>query len=111
LANRRLRREQDRQGTGQGIVLDIVLGIVGALVGGFIFDAAGGVGVTGFNAWTRRLLGSPGRPSRRRYRCRSDRRQDGPLKTAAMILSPAKEFVPRRCKIFFQNFGNFLLGI
>ena len=37
---------------GQGIVLDIVLGIVGALVGGFIFDAAGGVGVTGFNVWS-----------------------------------------------------------
>ena len=37
---------------GQGIVLDIVLGIVGALVGGFIFGAAGGVGVTGFNAWS-----------------------------------------------------------
>jgi uncharacterized membrane protein YeaQ/YmgE (transglycosylase-associated protein family) len=36
----------------QGIVLDIVLGIVGALVGGFIFDAAGKVGVIGFNAWS-----------------------------------------------------------
>jgi uncharacterized membrane protein YeaQ/YmgE (transglycosylase-associated protein family) len=36
----------------QGIVLDIVLGIVGALLGGFIFDAAGKVGVTGFNAWS-----------------------------------------------------------
>ncbi len=33
---------------GQGIVL----GIAGALVGGFIFDAAGKVGVTGFNAWS-----------------------------------------------------------
>ena len=39
-------------GTGQGVVLDIVLGIVGALVGGFIFDALGGVGVTGFNFWS-----------------------------------------------------------
>ena len=37
---------------GQGILLDIVLGIVGALVGGFIFESAGGVGVTGFNAWS-----------------------------------------------------------
>jgi uncharacterized membrane protein YeaQ/YmgE (transglycosylase-associated protein family) len=36
----------------QGIVLDIALGIIGALVGGFIFDAAGKVGVTGFNAWS-----------------------------------------------------------
>jgi uncharacterized membrane protein YeaQ/YmgE (transglycosylase-associated protein family) len=37
---------------GQGIVLDVALGMVGALVGGFIFDAIGGVGVTGFNAWS-----------------------------------------------------------
>jgi uncharacterized membrane protein YeaQ/YmgE (transglycosylase-associated protein family) len=37
---------------GQGILLDIALGIIGALVGGFIFDAAGGTGVTGFNAWS-----------------------------------------------------------
>jgi uncharacterized membrane protein YeaQ/YmgE (transglycosylase-associated protein family) len=37
---------------GQGMVLDMVLGIIGALVGGFIFDAAGKVGVTGFNAWS-----------------------------------------------------------
>jgi uncharacterized membrane protein YeaQ/YmgE (transglycosylase-associated protein family) len=36
----------------QGIVLDIVLGIIGALVGGLIFDAAGGIGLTGFNAWS-----------------------------------------------------------
>jgi uncharacterized membrane protein YeaQ/YmgE (transglycosylase-associated protein family) len=37
---------------GQGVLLDIALGIIGALVGGFIFDAAGGVGVTDFNAWS-----------------------------------------------------------
>jgi uncharacterized membrane protein YeaQ/YmgE (transglycosylase-associated protein family) len=37
---------------GQGIALDMALGIIGALVGGFIFDAAGKVGVTGFNAWS-----------------------------------------------------------
>jgi uncharacterized membrane protein YeaQ/YmgE (transglycosylase-associated protein family) len=37
---------------GQGIVLDIGLGMLGALVGGFIFDAIGGVGVTGLNAWS-----------------------------------------------------------
>jgi uncharacterized membrane protein YeaQ/YmgE (transglycosylase-associated protein family) len=29
-------------------VLDIVLGIVG----GFIFDAVGGLGITGFDAWS-----------------------------------------------------------
>jgi uncharacterized membrane protein YeaQ/YmgE (transglycosylase-associated protein family) len=37
---------------GQGVVLDIVLGIFGAVVGGFIFVAAGGIGVTGFIAWS-----------------------------------------------------------
>ena len=36
----------------QGVLLDIVLGIVGALIGGFIFDALGGVGITGFNVWS-----------------------------------------------------------
>ena len=39
-------------GSGQGVLLDIVLGVVGAFVGGFIFDAVGGVGVTGFNLWS-----------------------------------------------------------
>lgn len=38
--------------TGEGLVLDIVLGVVGALVGGFVFDAVGSVGVTGFNLWS-----------------------------------------------------------
>ncbi|HEY5300344.1 MAG TPA: GlsB/YeaQ/YmgE family stress response membrane protein [Acetobacteraceae bacterium] len=37
---------------GSGLVLDIVLGIVGALIGGFIFNAIGAVGVTGFNLWS-----------------------------------------------------------
>jgi uncharacterized membrane protein YeaQ/YmgE (transglycosylase-associated protein family) len=37
---------------GSGILMDIVLGIVGALVGGFIFNAVGSVGVTGFNLWS-----------------------------------------------------------
>jgi uncharacterized membrane protein YeaQ/YmgE (transglycosylase-associated protein family) len=37
---------------GEGVLLDIVLGIVGALVGGFIFNAFGAAGVTGFNAWS-----------------------------------------------------------
>ena len=37
---------------GEGLVLDIVLGIVGALVGGFIFDAIGAGGITGFNPWS-----------------------------------------------------------
>jgi uncharacterized membrane protein YeaQ/YmgE (transglycosylase-associated protein family) len=40
------------EGTGSGILIDIVLGIVGALVGGFVFNALGGVGVTGFNLWS-----------------------------------------------------------
>jgi uncharacterized membrane protein YeaQ/YmgE (transglycosylase-associated protein family) len=39
-------------GRGDGIVLDIVLGIVGALVGGWIFNAVGSTGMTGFNVWS-----------------------------------------------------------
>jgi uncharacterized membrane protein YeaQ/YmgE (transglycosylase-associated protein family) len=39
-------------GTGQGLLLDIVLGIIGAFVGGIIFNALGGIGVTGFNLWS-----------------------------------------------------------
>ncbi len=37
---------------GEGFILDIVLGIVGAIVGGFLFNAVGEVGVTGFNIWS-----------------------------------------------------------
>ncbi len=37
---------------GEGCILNIALGIVGALVGGFIFDAIGGHGVTGFNIYS-----------------------------------------------------------
>ena len=37
---------------GSGFILDIVLGIVGAIIGGFVFEAFGGVGVTGFNLWS-----------------------------------------------------------
>jgi uncharacterized membrane protein YeaQ/YmgE (transglycosylase-associated protein family) len=37
---------------GQGVLLDVVLGIVGAVIGGFIFNAIGEAGVTGFNAWS-----------------------------------------------------------
>ena len=39
-------------GRGEGILLDIVLGIVGALIGGWLFNALGAVGVTGFNIWS-----------------------------------------------------------
>ena len=38
--------------SGEGLILDIILGIVGAVVGGWIFHAAGKVGVTGFNVWS-----------------------------------------------------------
>lgn len=38
--------------SGQGLPLDILLGIVGAVIGGWIFHAAGAVGVTGFNVWS-----------------------------------------------------------
>lgn len=37
---------------GEGPLLDIVLGIVGAFVGGFIFNAIGHSGVTGFNLYS-----------------------------------------------------------
>ena len=40
------------EGSGQGVVMDIVLGIVGAVVGGFLFNAFGGAGVTGFNLYS-----------------------------------------------------------
>jgi uncharacterized membrane protein YeaQ/YmgE (transglycosylase-associated protein family) len=36
----------------QSTLIDIVVGIIGAFLGGFIFQAIGGVGVTGFNIWS-----------------------------------------------------------
>ena len=33
----------------QGLFMDIILGILGALVGGFILNAFGAPGITGFN--------------------------------------------------------------
>ncbi len=38
--------------SNQGILLDIIVGIVGAFVGGFIFNAFGAAGVTGFNIYS-----------------------------------------------------------
>ncbi|MCB8874738.1 GlsB/YeaQ/YmgE family stress response membrane protein [Acidisoma silvae] len=38
--------------SGEGFFMDIVLGVVGALVGGFIFNAFGAHGVTGFNLYS-----------------------------------------------------------
>jgi uncharacterized membrane protein YeaQ/YmgE (transglycosylase-associated protein family) len=37
---------------GEGILLDIIIGIIGAVVGGWIMQAVGGTGVTGFNVWS-----------------------------------------------------------
>jgi len=37
---------------GEGMVLDIVLGILGAVVGGFLFNAIGQAGITGFNLYS-----------------------------------------------------------
>lgn len=37
---------------GEGIALDIVLGIVGAVVGGFIANALGFHGITGFDLYS-----------------------------------------------------------
>jgi uncharacterized membrane protein YeaQ/YmgE (transglycosylase-associated protein family) len=39
-------------GSGEGVLMDIVLGIVGAVAGGFLFNAIGAAGVTGFNIWS-----------------------------------------------------------
>jgi uncharacterized membrane protein YeaQ/YmgE (transglycosylase-associated protein family) len=36
----------------QGPVMNIVVGIVGAIVGGFIVQALGGAGITGFNLYS-----------------------------------------------------------
>ncbi len=36
----------------QGLLLDIIVGIIGALIGGFLFNAIGAPGVTGFNLWS-----------------------------------------------------------
>jgi uncharacterized membrane protein YeaQ/YmgE (transglycosylase-associated protein family) len=38
--------------SGEGVLLYIVLGIVGAIVGGWLFNAVGHVGVTGFNIYS-----------------------------------------------------------
>jgi uncharacterized membrane protein YeaQ/YmgE (transglycosylase-associated protein family) len=38
--------------SGEGLFRDIILGIVGGLVGGWIFQAVGSTGVTGFNVWS-----------------------------------------------------------
>jgi uncharacterized membrane protein YeaQ/YmgE (transglycosylase-associated protein family) len=36
----------------QGLIMDIIVGIVGALIGGFLFNALGIAGTTGFNIWS-----------------------------------------------------------
>lgn len=40
------------EGGGNGVLVNIIVGIVGALIGGFVFDAFGGSGITGFNLWS-----------------------------------------------------------
>ena len=37
---------------GEGLLLDIVLGVIGALIGGYLFNAVGEVGITGFNLYS-----------------------------------------------------------
>jgi uncharacterized membrane protein YeaQ/YmgE (transglycosylase-associated protein family) len=41
-----------RTNAQQGLLMDIIVGIVGALIGGFLFNAIGAPGVTGFNVWS-----------------------------------------------------------
>lgn len=38
--------------TGEGVLLDIMLGIFGAVIGGWIFNAFGMTGVSGFNIYS-----------------------------------------------------------
>jgi uncharacterized membrane protein YeaQ/YmgE (transglycosylase-associated protein family) len=38
--------------TSNGLLLDIVIGIVGAVIGGWIMNAVGTTGTTGFNLWS-----------------------------------------------------------
>ncbi|MGO9717720.1 MAG: GlsB/YeaQ/YmgE family stress response membrane protein [Steroidobacteraceae bacterium] len=38
--------------SGDGMLLDILLGIVGAVIGGWLFNAFGMPGVTGFNVYS-----------------------------------------------------------
>ena len=40
------------RGTGLGLLMDIVVGVVGAVIGGWIVEALGGQGFTGFNIWS-----------------------------------------------------------
>ena len=37
---------------GEGLPFYILLGIVGAVTGGWLFNATGAAGVTGFNVWS-----------------------------------------------------------
>ena len=37
---------------GEGFIVDVILGVVGAVVGGYLFNAFGAVGVTGFNIYS-----------------------------------------------------------
>jgi uncharacterized membrane protein YeaQ/YmgE (transglycosylase-associated protein family) len=37
---------------GEGLAFDILLGICGAVLGGWLFNAAGATGMTGFNVWS-----------------------------------------------------------
>jgi uncharacterized membrane protein YeaQ/YmgE (transglycosylase-associated protein family) len=36
----------------QGWLIDIIVGIIGAFIGGFVFNALGAAGVTGFNVYS-----------------------------------------------------------
>lgn len=40
------------RGSGLGIAGDVIVGIIGALIGGFIVNAFGGSGFSGFNVWS-----------------------------------------------------------
>ena len=35
-----------------GMLMDIIVGVIGAFIGGFLLNAVGTSGVTGFNVWS-----------------------------------------------------------
>jgi uncharacterized membrane protein YeaQ/YmgE (transglycosylase-associated protein family) len=41
-----------RTNAQQGLLLDIIVGIIGAFIGGFLFNAIGATGITGFDIWS-----------------------------------------------------------
>ncbi len=41
-----------KKNSQMGAFSNIIVGIIGAMIGGFLFHIIGGIGITGFNAWS-----------------------------------------------------------